>query len=196
MADMGTDWLLQISEQYGQAPKVRIKRQIAAFKSWRKRKQQRGQSRLHDHCYAAQMRWMNKSQRKADDQLPLPVIGTISKSRGRPSGRPKLKGRGKWKQILPEQVQRDVFTKGTISFRTRAGTAGHHSYISNLACGCSLNLLKFEFEAIRSLLETCYFGVFQFICDTASYRFLYGANRGKATDTPVLTEQEITQHTL
>ena len=185
MADMGTYWLLAIAEQYGNAPTLRVKRQIAALKSWRKRKR-RGETKLHDHCYTAQLRWINKSQRKTDGQLP--VIASISK---RPRGRPrlakeKIKGRGKWKQIIPEQVRRYVFTKGTISFRTRAGGVSHHSSISNLACGCSLNLLKLEWEAIRSLLETCYFGVFQFICDTASYRFLYGANRGKATDTHLL----------
>ena len=186
MADAScTDWLIQVAEHHGAASQLRKTRQIAALKSWRKRQDSPRPSavKVKKACLKAQVRWINTRQRKADHQLPAALAAV----RGRPLvSKSALRGQGKWKHSIPEQVQRDVFTSGTKSFRARSGDDANHTHIINLTYGCSLKLLELESGAIVSFLQTCHFCVFQFICDTASYRFLYAKHRGKATDTHLL----------
>ena len=130
---MDVDFAVAIAAQYGAAHQVRGKRQLAALRSWRigsnrlkKTGGQRGR-KLQAHCDAAQHRWINKGQRKKDQQLaPIPTIG--KRPRGRPStGKYKIRGTGKWKQLLPEEVQRNVFVKGTIAFRNRSKSSHTHT---------------------------------------------------------------------
>ena len=127
---MDADLALAIAAEYGAAHKLRTKRQVAALKSWgigsNRMKATGGQRgrKLQAHCEAAQHRWINKSQRKRDQQLaPIPTIGKRPRGRPRSTGKEKIRGRGKWKQLLPEEVQRNVFVKGTIAFRNRSKSA-------------------------------------------------------------------------
>lgn len=188
---MDADWALAIAAEYGAAHKLRTKRQVAALKSWAITSNRRGAKggscgrKLQAHCEAAQHRWINKSQRKRDQQLaPIPTIGKRPCGRPRSTGKEKICGRGKWKQLLPEEVQRNVFVKGTIAFRNRSKSA--HGYLISLAQGCSAKLLKLESDIVCTYMHSCRYVIFSFTCDTASYRFLYGKRRGKACDSHLL----------
>ena len=187
---MDADLALAIAEQYGAAQQLRRQRQFAALRSWgigSKRMKTTGQRgrKLQAHCEAAQHRWINKSQRKRDEQLaPIPTIGKRPRGRPRSTGKEKICGRGKWKQLVPEEVQRNVFCKGTIAFRNRSKSA--HGYLISLAQGCSAKLLKLEWAIVCVHLHRCLYIIFSFACDTASYRLLYSKRKGKACDSHLL----------
>ena len=149
------------------------------MKSALARRGENGNTKLATKCYTTQVGWLNKQQRKRDYQLPMPTNIKVIRS--------KVPGRGKFRQLLPEQIQRDVFTKATISFRARAGNNSNHTHMINLACGCSLTLYRLAWETLDYVVRNCHFAVFAFTCDTASYRFLYAGHKGsKATETHLL----------
>ena len=178
MAD-NPDWLLQVATQYGKAWKTRTERKIAGLKSQttNARQQRSGIKHICAASFDAQVRTLNKSQRHADYHLKF-AYGAGSRVRPVRPRIDKIKGTGKWKQHTPEQVQRDVFASGARSMLARAGAASSSSaYITNLMYACSLKLCQLQASAIDSFLASCSFSVFQFICDTASYRFLYGKKK-------------------
>ena len=123
--------------------------------------------------------------KKRDQQIaPIPTIGKRPGGRPRSTGKEKIRGSGKWKQLLPEEVQRNVFVKGTIAFRNRSKSS--HTHLISLAQGCSAKLLILESNIVCTHMHRCLYVIFSFTCDTASYRFLYGKRRGKACDSHLL----------
>ena len=161
--------------------RVRAARQVAAMKRWRKHLAAgRAPTSLQHLPHSAQIRYLNRNAPKGDF-----LLEELAKTEEAMQRTPR--GQGRWKQLTPEQVQRVVFTKASMSMASIADT--HSSrHVTDLLFGCSLALCEKQATASSAFLADMVseFCVVQLTFDEAEYRVLSSClarSNGRAPET-------------